>query len=295
MNSRRHTIDVPDLLKKHGLKPNKKLGQNFLVDEAHLRAIVTKAELAPSDTVLEIGAGLGSLTAHLAETVERVIAVEMDRQLVPILKDNLAAFPNAQLIQGDIFDQDMKALLPDSGYQVVANIPYYLTSKLIRHLLEAERKPRGLTLTIQKEVAERACELPPKMSLLALGIRVYGKPEIVHAIPAGAFYPVPKVDSAVLKIELFEQAALNDEQREMLFRMARAAFGQKRKTLANSLAALPDWDKDSARMRLERAGIQPTQRPQTLALEDWKRLIVRVARDSENATRSPRLGERRIS
>lgn len=267
------SLNVPALLRRYGLRPNKRLGQNFLVDETHLARIVKAADLSDQDDVLEIGAGLGSLTRHLAGSAKSVVAVEIDASLLPILHKTLVGFPNAEIVHGDIFQLELEKWFRESGYIVVANIPYYLTSNLIRYLLESKTKPTRLALTVQIEVAERAIAAPPDMSLLALSVQVYGRPRIAHHIPAGAFYPVPKVDSALLVVDLYEKPALPGEKLPAFFRLAKAAFAQKRKTLANSLASLPEWSKDEANARLEKAGIDPFRRPQTLSLAEWERLL----------------------
>lgn len=266
-------INVPALLRQHGLWPDKRLGQNFLVDEHHLQKIVAEAGVTSSDEVLEVGAGLGSLTRHLAAAAKRVVAVELDADLLPALRSVTDGADNVEIVQGDILKLDLKSHLKQEGYLVVANIPYYLTSNLIRHLLEGEPRPKRLALTVQREVAERACAQPPDMSLLSLSVQLYGEPRIAHHIPAGAFFPAPKVDSAVLVVELFDEPKLPVEKLGNFFRLAKAAFAQKRKTLANSLASLPGLDKAQAQARLEAAGIDPRRRPQTLSLDEWGRLM----------------------
>jgi 16S rRNA (adenine1518-N6/adenine1519-N6)-dimethyltransferase len=266
-------LNIPALLRAHGLRPNKRLGQNFLIDEIHLARIVEAAGVGPNDEVLEVGAGLGSLTRHLAAVARRVVAVELDAALLPILREQTAEQANIEIVQGDILRLQLAKLVTSPGYLVVANIPYYLTSNLIRHLLEAEPRPARLALTVQVEVAERACAAPPEMSLLALSVQLYGAPRIAHRIPAGAFFPAPKVDSAVLVVDLYPQPKLPEGKVDAFFRLTKAAFAQKRKTLANSLAALPEWTKDEVAARLEAAGIDPMRRPQTLSLEEWGRLL----------------------
>ncbi len=185
------------------MRPSKGLGQNFLKDELALEMIVSAAMLQPTDHVLEIGPGLGSLTRHLARAVAKVTAVELDPDLFPALKGVLASYTNVTPVQGDILKLDPAGLMETSDYVVVANIPYYITSAVIRHLLESSPKPRRVVMTIQKEVAERVLAADGKMSLLALSVQVYGTPVIAAHIPAEAFYPVPKVDSSVLRIEIF--------------------------------------------------------------------------------------------
>lgn len=266
-------INVVALLRQHGLRPDKSLGQNFLVDEHHLQTIVAEAGVTSSDEVLEVGAGLGSLTRHLAAAAGHVVAVELDGDLLPILRDVLAGANNVDVVHGDVQRLDLSDYLSQAGYLVVGNIPYYLTSNLIRHLLEEDARPKRLVLTVQREVAQRACARPPHMSLLSLSVQLYGAPRIAHHIPAGAFYPAPKVDSSVLVVELFENPKLPLDKVDDFFRLVKTAFGQKRKTLANSLAVLPGLDKPQAQQRLQAVGIDPQRRPQTLSLEEWGRLL----------------------
>lgn len=266
-------LNTPALLRQHGLRPNKRLGQNFLIDDTHLARIVQAAGVGPDDEVLEVGAGLGSLTRHLAAVARRVVAVELDAALLPILAEQTASFANVEIVHGDILRLQMSKLVQAPGYLVVANIPYYLTSNLIRHLLESELRPARLALTVQTEVAQRASAAPPEMSLLALSVQLYGAPRIAHHIPAGAFYPAPNVDSAVLLVDLYQEPRLPVVKVDAFFRLTKAAFAQKRKTLANSLAALPEWTKEQVAARLQAADIDPRRRPQTLSLEEWGRLI----------------------
>ena len=267
------SINVPAQLRQHGLRPDKAMGQNFLVDEGHLAGIVEAAGVGRTDEVLEVGAGLGSLTRYLALAAQRVVAVELDGKLLPILRETMSGQSNVQVVHGDILQLRLADYFPAPEYLVVANIPYYLTSNLIRHLLEHDPRPGRLALTIQREVAERACAVPPDMSLLALSVQLYGSPRIAHLIPAGAFYPAPKVDSALLVVDLYPEPKLPDSKIDAFFRLSKAAFAQKRKTLANSLASLPDWTKEQASAQLEIAGIDPKRRPQTLSLEEWGRLL----------------------
>ncbi|MEX2144605.1 MAG: 16S rRNA (adenine(1518)-N(6)/adenine(1519)-N(6))-dimethyltransferase RsmA [Anaerolineales bacterium] len=268
-----NSLNIPQLLKSHGLRPDKSLGQNFLIDELHLARIVQAAGVGSGDEVLEVGAGLGSLTRLLAAAARRVVAVELDGAMLAVLRQVLVDVDNVEFVQGDILQVEVASLFQSSGFLVVANIPYYLTSNLIRHLLEAEPRPARLALTIQREVAQRACAQPPQMSLLSLSVQLYGEPSIAHYIPAGAFYPAPKVDSALLIVDLYAIPRLPEGKIDAFFAMAKAAFSQKRKTLANSLAALPGLKKAQAETRLEAAGIDPRRRPQTLSIEEWGKLL----------------------
>ncbi len=263
---------IKKLLNRYGLKPQKGLGQNFLSDDGVLNKIVRAADIEPEDTVLEIGPGLGTLTTLLAEQAEKVIAVELDGNLVRALGEILAPYDNVQLIQGDILEVNLNELFTQPGYLVVANIPYYITSALIRQLLEAQNTPKRIILTVQKEVAQRIVAEAGNLSLLALGVQVYGTPEISAGIPAGAFYPVPNVDSAVVRIEILPEPLIPRENLDLFFALSKAGFSQKRKTLQNSVSAGMGWAKDKTGELLTAAGIDPMRRAQTLSIEEWGKL-----------------------
>jgi 16S rRNA (adenine1518-N6/adenine1519-N6)-dimethyltransferase len=267
---------ISELLRHYGLHPEKGLGQNFLVDEVALQRVVEAAQLQPEAAVLEIGPGLGSLTRSLAMCCRRVVAVELDAALIPVLHEILSAYPNVRIVQGDILALDPDDLMCEDGraakYCVVANIPYYITSALIRHLLEARYPPDTLTLTVQREVAERICASPGDMSLLALSVQVYGRPQVAARIPAGAFYPPPKVDSAVIRVALFDQPRIPRAQLPAFFRLAKAGFSQKRKTLRNALAGGMAWEPRQSEALLRQASLDPQRRAETLGLEEWAAL-----------------------
>ncbi len=270
-------MNAPALLRSFGLHPDKRLGQNFLVDESALRKIVEIAAISPEDAVLEVGPGLGGLTSLLAAQAKRVIAVELDGRLIPILQQVLSPHPNVHIIQGDILTFNPVVLFDAPRYQVVANIPYYITSALVRHLLEAGRRPASLVLTVQKEVAERICASPGDLSLLALSVQVYGHPQVRARIPAGAFYPPPKVDSSVIRVDIHPEPAIPIPLLGSFFRLAKAGFSQKRKTLGNALAASLAWPKTRAEGLLLAAGIEPRRRAETLSLAEWKALTLQFA------------------
>jgi 16S rRNA (adenine1518-N6/adenine1519-N6)-dimethyltransferase len=266
-------LDVPDLLRQYGLRPKKRLGQNFLIDPAALERVASAAGELAGEVVLEVGPGLGSLTRLLATRARRVIAVELDENLIQPLKQVVSGYENVTVIRGDILELDPAALVGISAYCVVANIPYYITSALLRHLLEAENQPGRMVLTVQREVAARICASPGEMSLLALSVQVYGHPHIAARIPAGAFYPVPKVDSAVVRVDFYPEPRIPRGQLETFFRLARAGFGQKRKTLRNALAAGLGWPAEQIGEMLKAAGIDPQRRAEALDLEEWHRLV----------------------
>lgn len=290
------------LLKKYDLRPRKELGQNFLADPVHLAKIVDAAGLTPADTVLEIGPGPGTLTHLLAEQAGRVIAVELDPHMVNLLKNEYGYLTNLTVVEADILQTDLSSLIrstegaeerstvnsqqsivndqepisgsrpPSPAYKVVANLPYYITSAVIRHLLEATPQPERVVVTVQKEVAQRMVAKPGQMSLLAVSVQFYGQPTLVHHIPAGAFYPAPKVDSAVVRIDTFAQPAIAVADTDHFFRVVKAGFGQKRKQLKNSLAAGLAKPMPQVVEALNRANVDPTRRAETLSLEEWGRL-----------------------
>ncbi len=274
--------NIPRLLKQHGLPPLKRLGQNFLIDAHALQKVVKAAEISQEDVVLEIGAGLGSLTRYLALQARQVVAVELDARFVPILKSLLGAHPNVRLVEGDILHLDPADLMEHQGYLVVANIPYYITSAVIRHLLEAKIQPKRFILTLQKEVALRICAQPGEMSLLALSVQVYGAPRIVDEIPAGAFYPKPKVDSAILRVDLHPHPLLPQRLVPTFFNLAKAGFSHKRKTLRNALSAGLRMKTPYVDEILVAAGIDPQRRAETLCLEEWHRLTEKLAPNAQN-------------
>jgi len=267
-------INIPSLLRQYSLHPRKGLGQNFMQDERALQRIVSSAGMEKDDTVLEIGPGLGNLTRYLALSAGSVVAVELDGNLFPVLETTLAPYGNVRLVHGDILKINPSDLINREDYLVVANIPYYITSNVIRHLLESDIRPRRMVLTVQKEVAERICASSGKMSLLALSVQVYGEPFITATIPASAFYPPPKVDSAVVRVEIYATPVIPVHLLPRFFRLTKAGFGQKRKTIRNALSAL------IARPRLEplldQADIDPQRRAETLTLEEWRKLTEAV-------------------
>jgi 16S rRNA (adenine1518-N6/adenine1519-N6)-dimethyltransferase len=243
------------------------------VDHAALKRITASAGLDGSETVLEIGAGLGSLTRLLAVSAKAVKAVEIDGRLVPILREVVSRFSNVEVIQGDILQLDPQQVIQEAGYVIVGNIPYYITSAITRHLLEAALKPARMVLTMQKEVAERICAEPGELSLLALSVQVFGEPYITTTIPAAAFYPEPAVDSATLRVDMHPEPFFNAAQLPVFFELIRMGFAQKRKMLRNTLAAGMRISSEEASVHLNAAGIDPGRRAQTLNLVEWKTLV----------------------
>ena len=268
-------LDIPGLLKQHGLEPNKSLGQNFLIDPVYLTRVVEAGAISEEDTVLEIGAGVGNLTLLLGTKAKEVIAVEIDSALIPILSEIAGPYQNIKVIHGDILGYELVDLMPSSQYQVVANIPYYITSKLIRHLMTSESHPQRIILTIQKEVAERICAPSGKLSLLGLSVQVFGHPEIKSNIPAGAFYPPPKVDSAIVRIDMHPAPLIPEEHLDTFFNLAKAGFSQKRKNLRNSLSGGLNMEKKSIEELLGSVGIDHRRRAETLTIDEWKTVTLK--------------------
>lgn len=265
-------LDVRTVLRRFGLHPDRRLGQNFLEDPSALESITRTAGIGPEDTVLEIGPGLGSLTRHLAMIAGKVVAVEIDTQLLPALRSALSSFQNVEIVQGDVLKIRLPNIIHTPGYLVAANIPYYITSAIIRHLLEFEPRPRRIILTIQKEVAERICAAPGDLSLLALSVQLFGQPEIKMIVPAAAFYPVPDVDSAVLSVDIHKVPAISPALIPTFFMLAKAGFAQKRKTLRNSLAGGLHISPVGTEALLRQAGIDPMRRAETLNFTEWESL-----------------------
>jgi 16S rRNA (adenine1518-N6/adenine1519-N6)-dimethyltransferase len=265
-------LDAHAILKKYGLRADKKLGQNFLQDDEALQKIVQAADISTDDYVLEIGPGVGSLTRYLAASASTVTAVELDLDLIPPLKAVLSPFSNVKIIHGDILELNISDIIKQPNYIVVANIPYNITSAIIRHLLESQPKPSKIVLTIQKEVAERICETPGDLSLLALSVQVYGKPSLQAVIPAAAFHPVPKVDSAILRIDIYNEPLIEKDLLNTFFKLIKAGFGQKRKTLRNSLSSGLHVSTEKAESLLKQAEIESMRRAETLSIDEWKRL-----------------------
>jgi 16S rRNA (adenine1518-N6/adenine1519-N6)-dimethyltransferase len=269
-----------EILNRYNLEPKKSLGQNFLYDENVLWRIVDAADIGPDDQVLEIGPGLGALTKLLAQTAVSVTAVELDDRLLPVLEDELELYDNITLIHGDILEQDSSKLF-NGSYKVVANVPYYITGAILRHLLSAKNKPTTMVLTVQKEVADRITAVPPHMSLLAISTQFYGSIKREDVLKAGAFWPRPDVDSAVICIELNPNTVSDPDFEKQFFRIVRAGFSQKRKQLHKNLRQL-GYNKTDIDTILGQANINGTRRAETLTVDEWITLTEIFARWQSN-------------
>lgn len=260
---------IKTILKKHGIAPKKSLGQHFLIDRNALDKMVRAGRLSKEDAVVEIGPGLGVLTAELAKNAGRVIAVEKDDVFAKLLRETLGNLNNLEVAHEDALNWSLPLFLQSRPYKVIANLPYGITSPVIRKFLEeAERRPALLVLMVQKEVASRICAKPPKSNLLALSVQYYGTPDIVSRVDRSSFWPVPDVDSAIISI-VPRAAVPGKEESAIFFRIARAGFKQPRKQLGNNLASLFDGDKQKAAQWLHSRGIDPTRRAGALSLEEW--------------------------
>lgn len=261
------------LLASHDLRARKGLGQHFLVDGSVLEKIVAAAELVPSDTVIEVGPGLGVLTNELAKYAGKVFAVELDSHLADLLRQKFTDPTAVVVVNQDILKISPIAMLGCiSDYKVVANLPYYITSAVIRHFLEAKVKPSLMVLMVQKEVAQQITAKPGEMSLLSVSVQLYGKPTIVSKVPAGCFYPAPEVDSAILKIEVYPQPKIATEDTVGFFNVVRAGFSANRKQLVNSLANGLKIPKTEISPLLQQVAVDEKRRAETLTIEEWGRL-----------------------
>ena len=249
--------------------PKKSMGQHWLNDEYSLEAICEAAAVQASDTVLEIGPGLGSLTKILIAKAKHVVAVEFDENLAAALPMRIGA-DNLEVINQDILSFDFSTM--PAGYKVIANIPYYLTSNLIRVMSETSNPPQSATILVQKEVAQRVCAKPGNMSLLSVTAQYYWQVELAEEVPAELFTPPPKVDSQILAMVLRPEPLLQDIEISQYFRLIKAGFSQRRKTLLNSLSSGLHLNKSAVEQACQQVGIDPGRRAQTLSLDEWYKL-----------------------
>jgi len=261
---------IQQLLKKHGLRPNKRLGQNFLIDRATLDQFIDTADLTMKDTVIEIGPGLGTLTVQLAKHAKKVIAVEKDKKLIPILNEVARQNTNIEIVNKDILEFNP----PKNGlYTLAGNIPYYLTSRLLRVFLESDYPPQNIILIVQKEVAQRICAKPPEMSILSISVQFYAEPRIISYVLRSSFWPMPDVDSAIIRICPVAVANSGNTNPSLFFRIVKAGFSSPRKQLANNLSRGLKIPRRFIEQWLARASIDLTARAETLTVNQWKALV----------------------
>ncbi|UCH50871.1 MAG: ribosomal RNA small subunit methyltransferase A [Chloroflexota bacterium] len=267
------SAQVKKLLRQSGLKAKKSLGQNFLVDDAVLNIIVEAAELSREDVVIEIGPGLGILTVELAQRAGNVVAVELDTKLASLLRSRLGSLANLRVINADMLKLTLSQLLEgENKYKVVANLPYYITSPVLRYFVEASPKPSLMVVMLQKEVGEAIVAVPGQMSLLAISLQMYSKPKIVSHVPSRCFYPQPKVDSVILRLDMLPEPAVKVADINDFFEVVRCGFSSPRKQLHNSLAHGLGAKPAEVALLLERTDIDPKRRAETLSLEEWAKL-----------------------
>jgi 16S rRNA (adenine1518-N6/adenine1519-N6)-dimethyltransferase len=268
------------LLRRYNIRAKKGLGQNFLIDGAVLETIVAAADLIPTDTVIEVGPGLGILTTELARRAGWVIAIELDIRLAEVLEKTLP-YDNIVIMNQDVLGTDPATLLKKRApsfplawrsYKVVANLPYYITSPVLRHFLEAPVKPQTMVVMMQKEVAATIVASSGHCSLLSIAVQFYGKPEIVIDVPAAAFFPPPEVDSAVVKIDVYRRPPVAIDDVDSFFKLVKAGFSTARKQILNSLSHGLGMPKEDVLAMLGKAGIDPVRRAETFTLEDWTKL-----------------------
>lgn len=265
---------VKRILKQHGFRFSKSLGQNFLIDGNIVRSIVEKAEVGEEDYVLEIGPGIGTLTEELALRAKKVVAVEIDKKLIPILEQSIGKYKNVEIINEDILEVDLERLIEEKfqgkSVKVVANLPYYVTTPIVARLIEEDLNIESIVVMVQKEVAERMAAPPGSKTYGSLSVLIdyFTKPEIVLSVPRTVFMPQPKIASAVIKLDLKKD--LEDIDSDKLFKVVRASFSKRRKTVLNALSSYGfDIDKDRVRECLEKAGIDPSERAERLSTEDF--------------------------
>ncbi len=264
------------LCQKYGLTPSKKYGQNFLINPEPVEKMLESGEVKKDDTVVEVGPGFGVLTLALSEKVKKVMSFEIEKKLELYWTEQISRQGNIEIVWGNVLKQDINfsnSLTP-SNYKVIANLPYQITSNVIRKFLEAENKPEFMVLMVQKEVAERICAKPGDMSVLAVSVQYYADPEIVLQVPRSYFWPVPSVDSAVIKIRIKNEELKTKNGSEQFFKIIKAGFANRRKMLIKNLSSVTDKKKLSA--IFQDLGLNEKVRAQELSVEQWRKLVSKL-------------------
>jgi 16S rRNA (adenine1518-N6/adenine1519-N6)-dimethyltransferase len=267
--------EVKKYLRRAGLKAKKSLGQHFLIDNSVLETIVKSAELTSEDNIIEVGPGLGILTLELAKKVKNVIAIEIDNDLASLLKKSTEPIPNITVINADILKRSPVQLLNGKRpYKVVANLPYYITSPVLQHFIRDPLKPAIMVVMVQKEVGQAIVATPGQLSVLAISLQLFTRPEIVAYVPASSFYPAPKIDSVIVRFKTLPEPAVNITNIDDFLSFIRCGFNAPRKQLRNSLAqGLQQKPSDIAHI-FEKAQIESQRRPETLSIEEWEKLYI---------------------
>jgi 16S rRNA (adenine1518-N6/adenine1519-N6)-dimethyltransferase len=270
------------ILEKHGFSFKKSLGQNFLIDTNILRNIVDHAELTESSGAIEVGPGIGALTEQLAKRAKKVVAYEIDQRLLPILSETLEPYPNAKVIHSDVLKANVKEMIEEEfagidDIMLVANLPYYVTTPIIMKILEENLPLRGIVVMLQKEVADRISAKPStkEYGSLSIAIQYYTVPEVVMIVPKTVFVPQPNVDSAVIRLTIREKPLVAVKSEEFFFRVTRASFAQRRKTILNNLTSQLENGKEKKEIilaALQAAGIEPSRRGESLSIEEFAAL-----------------------
>lgn len=293
--------NTSEILRKYRFRMQKKYGQNFLIDANILAKIVEAAQITKEDCVLEIGPGIGTMTQYLAEAADRVVAVEIDRELIPILEETLAPYDNVTVLCEDILKVDLAALAEENGgrpLKVVANLPYYITTPIIMALLESRMPLASVTVMVQSEVADRMQTGPgsKEYGALSLAVQYYAKPEVVARVPASCFLPRPNVDSTVVRLTKYEKPPVEVADEAFLFAVIRASFNQRRKTLANGLANAGGLSvtKGQVETVLEVMGLPAMVRGETFILEQFAELSDRLLRMRERESSSIKIQDKVI-
>ena len=264
--------ELRNLLYAHNMRPHKGFGQNFLIDRSVLMKIVDAAEIDAHDEILEVGAGTGVLTRELAQRAQRVVAVELERDMLALLAKTTSFYSNVELIARNLLFLNPVDVFGQSAYKLVANLPYYITAPTFRHFLESANPPRTLVVMVQQEVAQRIVAQPGDLSVLAISIQFYGTPRIMALVPASSFYPAPKVDSAILRVDIHSETPLAPTERDSFFRLVQAGFSERRKQLHNSLTHGLHYKNEIVRAWLAEAGIEASRRAETLSIAEWLQL-----------------------
>jgi 16S rRNA (adenine1518-N6/adenine1519-N6)-dimethyltransferase len=260
------------LLRKNKIRPKKSFGQNFLVDDEALTQILAAAKLTRTDTVVEVGPGLGVMTEHLSRHARDVIAIELDDNLAAFLKETTGDKPNINVISGDILQMPPSGFVGDNPYLVVANLPYSIAAGILRHFLEAEKKPQRMIVMVQKQVAENICASPGRLGILGISVQIYSRPRLLFTLKPDSFFPSPKVDSAVIELTVYDKPQIPGDIIDAFFATVRAGFRSPRKQIRNSLALGLQRPTATIGQWLLDAHLDPRQRPQTLTIGEWANL-----------------------
>lgn len=273
---------IKDILTRHGFSFSKGLGQNFLINPSVCPRMAEMSGAGEGVGVIEIGPGIGVLTQELCQLADKVVAIEIDKRLMPVLAETLADFDNVKVVNEDVLKLDLHKLIEEefAGMKVVvcANLPYYITSPIIMSLLEEKLPIEAITVMVQKEAAQRICaEVGTRQSgAVTVAVNFYSKPEMLFTVSAGSFMPAPKVNSAVIRLDVLQKPAVDVQDTKKFFRAVKAAFGQRRKTISNSLSSGLSMEKSAVNALLEACGISPTARAEQLTMEDFSKIAERL-------------------